>query len=256
MNLNQTAHVVGSPKGGIGKTLSASLFTQYLRAADIPIEAIDADPQSPKLSLIRALNAPLLPLIEYGEIKQSAFDPTFSHIIRSKAATLIDTGSGAFLPILKYMRDNQLFNLLQQVKKQLYFHVVVISGPEKINTAQGAAELLERTKGTGAKVVIWQNERNGIPVFDGKGMEETDWYQSNQDQIAGIVKIKDYNNSAYTEDFLTMMEENLTYQEIMDGKSKSFDFMRQNRINRIFTDVYAELDKIFKPQPQTKQQKG
>ncbi len=256
MNLNQIAHVIAAKKGGIGKTLSASFITQYFRQNGISIDAVDADPQAPKLSLIKALNAPLLPLIEHGEIKQSAFDPTFSHIVKSKNATLIDTGSGAFLPILKYMRDNQLFDLLQQVKKQLYFHVIVISGPEKMNTAQGAAELLEKTKGTGTKVVIWQNERNGIPLFDGKGMEETDWYQDNRDQIAGIVKIMDYNNSAYAEDFLTMMEQNLTYQEIMDSKSKSFDFMRQNRINRIFTDVYSELDKIFKPQTQLQNHKG
>lgn len=249
MNLNQIAHVIGATKGGIGKSLSASILTQYFRQNDIAVDAVDADPQAPKLSLIKALNAPLLPLIEYGEIKQSAFDPTFSHIIKSKNSTLIDTGSGAFLPILKYMRDNQLFDLLQQVKKQLYFHVIVISGPEKNNTAKGAAELLEKTKGTGTKVVIWQNERNGIPLFAGIGIEETGWYQNNRDQITGIVKIRDYNNTAFAADFLTMMEENLTYQEIMDGKSDSFDFMRQNRINRIFMDVYSELDKIFKPQP-------
>jgi hypothetical protein len=242
------AHVIVANKGGIGKTLSASILTQYKRAAGITIEAVDGDPQSPKLSLIKELNAPLLPLIENGEIKQSAFDPTFSHIIHSENSTLIDTGSGAFLPILKYMRDNQLFDLLKQVNKQLYFHVIVISGPEKIHTAQGAAQLLDKIKGTGAKVVIWQNERNGIPTFNGKGVEETDWYQNNLDQIAGTVKIRDYNNSAFEADFLAMMEENLTYQEIMNGKSKTFDFMRQNRINRIFTDVYAELDAIFKPQ--------
>ena len=250
MNLHQSTHIVAAKKGGIGKTLSASIFTQYFRAVGIQIDAVDGDPQAPKLSLIKELNAPLLPLIEHGEIKQSAFDPAFSHIILSENATLVDTGSGAFLPILKYMRDNQLFDLLQQVKKQLYFHVIVISGPEKLNTAEGAAELLDKTKGTGSKVVIWQNERNGIPTFDGKSMEETDWYQNNHDQIAGIVKIRDYNNSAFSADFLAMMEENLTYKEIMNGKSKTFDFMRQNRINRIFTDVYAELDNIFKPQAQ------
>jgi hypothetical protein len=247
MNLNQTAHIVAAKKGGIGKTLSASFLAQYLQSAGIPVEAVDADPQAPKLSLISALNAPLLPLIDHGEIKQSAFDPTFSHIIQSKTATLVDTGSGAFLPIFKYMRDNQLFDLLQQVKKQLYVHVIVISGPEKMNTVDGAIELLKKTEGTGAKVVIWQNEKEGIPIFDGKRMDETAWYQDNHDQIAGIVKIRDYNNSAFTKDFLTMMEENLTYNEIMDGKSKSFDFMRQNRINRIFTDVYSELDNIFRP---------
>lgn len=247
MNLNQTTHLVAAKKGGIGKTLSASFLAQYLQAAGIPVEAVDADPQAPKLSLISALNAPLLPLIEHGEIKQSAFDPTFSHIIQSKTATLVDTGSGAFLPIFKYMRDNKLFDLLQQVKKQLYVHVIVISGPEKMNTVDGAIELLDKTKGTGSKVVIWQNEKEGIPVFDGKRMDETAWYQNNLDQIAGIVKIRDYNNSAFTKDFLTMMEENLTYNEIMDSKSKSFDFMRQNRINRIFTDVYSELDNIFRP---------
>lgn len=248
MNLNQTTHLVAAKKGGIGKTLSAAFLAQYLRAAGISVEAVDADPQAPKLSLIKALNAPLLPLIEHGEIQQSAFDPTFDHIIKSKTATLVDTGSGAFLPIFKYMHDNQLFDLIKMVKKQLYVHVIVISGPEKTNTAEGAIELLGKTKGTGSKVVIWQNEKEGIPFFDGKSMEETDWYQSNLDQIAGIVKIRDYNNTAFTKDFLAMMTENLTYQEIMDGKSKTFDFMRQNRINRIFTDVYSELDKIFKAQ--------
>ena len=247
MNFKKSTHVIAAKKGGIGKTLTASTLTQYLRSIGINVDAVDGDPQSPKLSLIKELNAPLLPLIEHGEIKQSAFDPAFSHIIHTDNATLIDTGSGAFLPLLKYMRDNNLYELLKQVNKQLYFHVIVVSGPEKNNTAEGAAELLEKTKGTGTKVVIWQNERNGIPTFYGKGIDETDWYQNNLDQIAGIVKIRDYNNSAFEADFLAMMEENLIYQEIMNGKSNTFDFMRQNRINRIFTDVYAELDAIFMP---------
>lgn len=246
MNLNNTSHIFLQRKGGIGKTLTASIFMQYMIAAGFIIEGVDGDPQAPKLSLIKALNVPLMPLVAHGEIQQSAFDPAFNHIVISKTATLIDAGSSAFLPLLKYMADNRLYDLLKQVNKQLFYHVIVTSGPEKTDTANGAEQLLKKTKGTGTKVVIWQNEKDGIPTFYGKNIEETDWYKNNTDQIAGIVKILDYNNSAFKVDFLSMMTEELTYKEIMDGKSKNFDFMRQNRINRIFTDVYAELDKVFK----------
>lgn len=245
MNLDLTTHIFLNNKGGIGKTLSASMFIQYFIAAGYLIEGVDSDQQAPKLSRIKALNVPLIPLFENGEIQQSSFDPVFTHILQSKNATLIDVGSSAFLPILKYMSDNRLYGLLNQVNKQLFYHVIVTSGAEKYETVQGAEQILGRIKGTKAKAIIWQNEKDGIPTFGGKQIQETDWYIGNQDHISGIVKILDYNNTAFRADFLALMTEELTYQEIMDGKSKYFDFMRQNRINRIFMDVFSDLDAIF-----------
>ena len=120
MNLNSSAHIFLQQKGGIGKTLTASMFMQYMKSQQIAVEGVDADPQAPKLSLIKALNVPLLPLVAHGEIQQSSFDPAFSHIVQSTVATLVDTGSGAFLPLLKYMKDNGLYDLKTKVKKQLY----------------------------------------------------------------------------------------------------------------------------------------
>ena len=125
----------------------------------------------------------------------------------------------------------------------------MISGPEKQKTAEGAKTLLEKVRGTATKVIIWQNEKEGIPLFDGKAIEETDWYKAHSDRIVGVVKIIDNNNSAYKESLLAMMEEGLTYRQIMAGESKTFDFMGQNRINRIFTSAYAELDAVFKTMP-------
>ena len=107
MNWNNSVHATVQDKGGIGKTLSASMLMQYALDRGFNIEGVDADPQAPKLSRITALNVPLLPLILHGEIQQSAFDPAFTHIIKSTTATLIDAGSGAFLPLLKYMSDNR-----------------------------------------------------------------------------------------------------------------------------------------------------
>lgn len=251
MNLNNSTHIFLQKKGGIGKTLTASMFMQYMKSLGIAIDGVDADPQAPKLSLIKALNVPVLPLILHGEIQQNAFDPAFSHIVQSSGATLVDAGSGAFLPLLKYMKDNGIYELMTQVKKQLYYHVIIVSGPEKQETAEGVKQLLESTNQTGVKIVIWQNEKEGIPSFNGKSVEETDWYQKNTDQIAGIIRILDYNNSAFKAAFLSMMAEELTYEEIMNGKSASFDFMGKNRINKIFTDVYADLDKVFRPRIDT-----
>lgn len=251
MNFDNTTNIFLQDKGGIGKTLTASIFMQYLREKGVAISGVDIDQQAPKLSTIKDLKVPLVPLLSFGEIKQSAFDPLFSAVLQSKMATLIDAGSGAFLPLLKYMADNGCYDLLQEANKQLYYHIVVISGPEKKKTAEGAITLLEKVRGTATKVVIWQNEKEGIPLFDGKKIEETDWYEANSDRIVGVVKIIDTNNSAYKESFLNMMEEGLTARQIMAGASKTFDFMAQNRINRTFLSVYAELDAVFNPAPAT-----
>lgn len=244
IDLDKTTHLVTATKGGVGKSVSASALTQFLRSIGVTVHAADADPQAPKLSKFKQLKATLLPLIENGEIKQSAFDPFFNQILVSKNCTLIDTGSGAFLPILKYMQDNRLYDLLKSAGKQLYFHVVITSGPDKATTTDGAIDLLQRTKGSGAKVVIWQNERDGIPMYEGKSIEETDWYKRHSDQVVGVVKIKDYDNTAFTKDLHDMVEEHLTYNEIMSENS-SFTFMRKNRIQIIFNDIFEDLVKVF-----------
>ena len=251
MNFDNSTNMFLQDKGGIGKTLTASIFMQYLREKGVTISGVDIDQQSPKLSTIKELNVPLVPLLSYGEIKQSSFDPLFRAVVQSKTATAIDAGSGAFLPLLKYMSDMGCYDLLQEAKKQLYYHIVVISGPEKQKTAEGAKTLLEKVRGTATKVIIWQNEKEGIHLFDGKAIEETDWYKAHSDRIVGVVKIIDNNNSAYKESLLAMMEEGLTYRQIMAGESATFDFMAQNRIRRIFTSVYAELDAVFKTVPAT-----
>jgi hypothetical protein len=245
MNLDQTTHFTLQGKGGIGKTLSASMFIQYIRSAGAKIDGLDCDPQSPKLSKIKALNVPLISLTDNDQISQRTFDPVFTQVMKSDVATLLDIGSGTFKPLLKYMKDNDCYDLLKAVKKQLYYHVVIISGPEKQETIDGAEELFEKIAGTSAKVVIWQNEKKGIPLINGKQIEESVLYEQHRDQIAGIVKIIDYNNSAFEEDFLDMMGSNLTCREILDGKSEKFDFMRMNRINRIFNGVFTELGAVF-----------
>lgn len=248
MNFENTTHIFAQNKGGIGKTLSCSMFIQFLRDNEIAFAGADLDEQATKLALIKDLKAHLFKLMDHGEIQQIKFDPLFQTIVQNPVASILDSGSATLMPLLKYLADNFCYDILDEAGKQLYYHMVIISGPEKENTAKGVETLLDKTRGTNVKVVIWQNEKQGIPTFDGKTVEELDWYLANRDRIAGVVKIEDRNNSAYTATFLKMMDSSLTYREIMQDGANGFNFMEKKRIDTIFKSVYGELGELFKSQ--------
>lgn len=242
---NHSVHLILQGKGGCGKSLIAAVKAQYCQARGYtPING-DTDPVNSTFAQIKGLNAQRILITEGGAVVQRKFDPLFEQIVALDRVAVIDNGASTFLPLIKYIKSNEILNLLQASGKRVYIHCVMVGGQAKDDTAQGLLSLLDLVKqsGSNAKIVVWENEFWGIPEFEGKALAEMPWIQDNADVIQGIVKIVDRNSDAFTTDIRLMTERHMTLCDVMN--SDEFGMFAKSRIQRVFTDLFLELDRVY-----------
>ena len=69
-----TIHLSLQGKGGVGKSLTASILAQYFISRGISVRCIDTDPVNRTLSQYKGLEVQPLKLLREGGIDQRGFD--------------------------------------------------------------------------------------------------------------------------------------------------------------------------------------
>jgi len=242
--MNNSAHFILQGKGGVGKSLIASMIAQYLKTRNFAPMCADTDPVNSTFHQIKDLDVVLMPITENGAVVQRLFDPLFETVMEAPSPVVIDNGASTFLPMVKYIKANDVFSVLDESKKNVFIHTVITGGQAKDDTVTGLVALFDLVSNSKSKIVVWQNEFWGVPLFDGLPIEDMPWMTSNKAKVAGIVKILDRNNDAFSTDLRIMSEQHLT----VDGVQRSdlFKTFAKSRVHRVFNDVYNELDIVFK----------
>jgi hypothetical protein len=98
-------HLTLQGKGGVGKSLVASVLAQYLREKGKEVRCIDTDPVNRTFAQYGALAADRLNLRdEHNRIEQRAFDSLIQRFLTEDAATfVVDNGASTFLPLWHYL---------------------------------------------------------------------------------------------------------------------------------------------------------
>lgn len=227
-------------KGGVGKTFISSMLAQYF-LDNKKIDTICADTDSVNKSFegIKGLNVAEVEISENGVILQAKFDSFFEKIINLNNSTfVVDNGASTFLPLVKYIKDNDIISLFDETNRPIYIHSILVGGQSENDSLQGLLSLYELIAGSSnVKLVVWLNEFQGAVVFDKKAYEIT------KDKLAGTVIVKNWHSDAFTADIEKMTKARLTLEEAL--QSSDFNLMAKNRLKRIFNDVYVQLDNIF-----------
>ncbi|PUA41476.1 conjugal transfer protein, TraL family [Pseudomonas protegens] len=243
--MNNSSHLVLQGKGGVGKSFSASALAQYLIERGYKIICADTDPVNSSFHQFKALEVDLVKIMEGGVISQKLFDPLFEEMLSADEVCVVDNGASTFIPMLKFISDNEMLSALQDAGKQLYIHTVVTAGQAKDDTFNGLQKLIEiiRSAESNTKVVVWQNEFWGVPKFEGKSLFETDLIVRNGDIVQGVCTVIDRNSDAFSMDIRNVLESHLTLKEVRH--SEAFGVISKSRIYRVYNDIFTELDKVF-----------
>lgn len=239
--MQNSIHFVLQGKGGVGKSLIASMIAQYCQKNGHTPACADVDPTTPTLSKTKALNAQLMEITRNGQIVQSLFDPMIVGMLKTNSPCVIDTGTSSFAPMIKYIKDNDTFDLLTQSGKNVYVHAVIMAGQELQNCFDGFIAMLDMVKGTGAKIVLWSNEMKGVPLIDGKLLNDVP--EAKGPDVAGVVTIIDRDNEAFLSDMKKMSEGFRTLDEVMNDETVFIP--ARLRIEKIFKGVFDQLDQVF-----------
>lgn len=234
-------HIVLQPKGGVGKSVVASMISQYLKSQDKPFVAIDTDPNHATLLGYKALNVQRHHVMKNGSIIESSFDTLIEQILSEKDNSfVIDNGSTNFSPFLSYMKKNKVVDIINSEGKQVYIHTVIKGGQEVKITLAGFDVLADHTPPE-AKIIVWLNEFMSEVKGDGKTFEQMKVYQKNKDRVGGIVKLDDNITSLEGQAIRQMLTSSLIFDEVQN--SSEFNRMSKHRLNIIKEKIFSQLEK-------------
>lgn len=155
-----TIHVILQGKGGVGKSLIASILTQYLlhKSGDKPksLTLIDTDPINKTFSRFQALPVTSLDIIENDAINQRLFDEIIEMIAQSSGDAVIDNGASSFIALSTYIKDMAIPEIIKSLGHELMIHTVITGGQALNDTLVGFAQMAHHLQGH-AQFVVWIN---------------------------------------------------------------------------------------------------
>ena len=233
-------HIVLQGKGGVGKSLAASMLAQYLtKRGESPL-CIDTDPINATLAGFQSLNVSKVELLENGDINPRKFDAMMEMIAGSKESVVIDSGASSYSALSSYMFDNGAPDVIADLGHKLVLHTIIVGGQSLIDTLQGFASVAEAFPDPAA-IVVWLNPYHGPVEAEGKSFEQLKAYRELKDRVAAIVTLPDLRKETFGADVRDMLAARKTFEETLaDG---DIALMQRHRRGRVRDAVFAELDK-------------
>lgn len=239
--MNQV-HVTLQGKGGVGKSLVASLLAQYHRGKGVPVVAVDTDPVNATLSGYEALAPRRLELLDGSRVDERRFDELMEALLTEDATFVVDNGAASFIPFSNYLIENRAAEMIAGADKQLVVHTVVTGGQALVDTLAGfdalAAQLPPDTQ-----LVVWLNEYFGAITADGKSFEQMRAYQEHRHRVRGMVRIPRQTSDTFGKDVELMLDRRLTFDEVT--QSPAFGLMAKQRLAMVRRTIDQQLDAVL-----------
>ena len=123
-------HLILQGKGGVGKSLIASLIAQYKLSKGRRPLCIDTDPVNASFEAYKSLKVSRLSIVQNEEIDPRSFDQLIEQIAKAKDKdeVIIDNGASSFVPLSAYVLTHHVPALLRDLGHQLIVHTVVTGG--------------------------------------------------------------------------------------------------------------------------------
>jgi CobQ/CobB/MinD/ParA nucleotide binding domain len=235
-------HLTLQGKGGVGKSLVASVLAQYLREKGKEVRCIDTDPVNRTFAQYSALGADRLNLRdEHNRIEQRAFDSLIERFLTEDAATfVVDNGASTFLPLWHYLLENRALDYLRQNGRRVYVHTVITGGQALLDTLNGFHELAQTT--AERNIVVWVNEYFGRVEAEGKKFSEMAAYHENSERVCGAVIFSKRNQDTFGRDVEDMIAAKLTFNEAISAAK--LPIMAKQRLKIVQRDLFEQLDRV------------
>ena len=188
------------------------------------------------------MNAKPIELLSKNALNVKAIDRLIEHIINARMDIVVDNGAASFLPLSRYLIENDISGILTRHHGQMVVHTVVTGGPNGLDTLKGLDALI-RHFAPGADIICWVNEYFGPARIDGTDFEQTKVYLDNQGKIRGLVYLRKLDPEMYEPNLADMLDRNMTFAEA--AASDDFMLMEKSRLSQIKQDIWDQLDRIL-----------
>lgn len=237
-----TIHMVLQGKGGVGKSLVASVLAQYFRDNGSETVCVDTDPVNATLAGYEAFGAIPLDIMNGGDdVDSRQFDRLVEAMLElpEESQMVIDNGAATFLPFCSYLAENAVFHLLKEQNLSVHLHSVVTGGQAIRDTLHGLESLF--THFEGLPVTIWLNPYFGAIRNNGREFEDFKVFKKHLEAINAVVRLPEKRKDTFGKDLEKLLGDRRTFAEALEGPE--YPIMVRQRLRMIWSEIRAEIDK-------------
>lgn len=227
-------------KGGVGKSLIASMLAQYFDSKGLNPRCIDTDPVNATFSGYRAFKTETLNIMDGDDINSRAFDQLIERIMADDSVQMVvDNGASTFVPLCSYLLQNDVVGLLTEAGHSIRFHTVITGGQALPDTIEGFSSLCRNI--SGPQIVVWINEYFGKAVHNGKTFEESKVFEKFKGRVQALVTIPAVKPETFGHDMNKMLKRHETFGEA--ELSGDYGIMEKQRLRMMWRTLSANMDR-------------
>lgn len=233
-------HFVLMGKGGVGKSMVASMLTRYLVTLDRNLLCANTDPTNMTFTHYKALNVQHFNINdEKLKVDTREFDALVNRIASHEGDCVVDTGASSFLPLMPYLHENRMFELLESTGRRIVVHMPLVGGQALVEIIRGLQTILEFFD---VPVLVWVNEYFVRVQKDGVGFKETSLYKDSPNRYLGVVFLEELTKDTSGEDVGDMTRKYLTFAQALEA-SECF-FANRHRLIAVRKANFDQLARI------------
>lgn len=235
-----TVHFVLMGKGGVGKSMVAAILAQYLGQQDRNLYCADTDPTNMTFSHYKALNVQHFNISDDKlKVDTRRFDALINTIAAHEGDCVVDTGASSFLPLMHYLHENKMFDLLESTGRRVIVHTPLVGGQALDETIRGLETILEFFS---TPVLVWVNEYFRKVQKDGVGFMESSLYKDAKKRLLGVVVLQELNPDTSGHDVANMTKNYLTFDQAL--ASPEIELASRHRLNIVRKNIFEQLERI------------
>ena len=235
-------HPMLQQKGGVGKSMMASMLYQVLQKQGKDVVGFDTDPGNATFSGYKEFNVHRIQLLKddsnidarrFDEMINAIYDlPDGSHII-------IDNGASSFFALLQYFIESDTIANFQSDGHLVHFHSAITGGQALLDTLSGFAKLVKSFPTV--PVTVWLNHYFGEIAMDGKVFEEFLVYQENKEHIKAVINVPGVNQATLGKDLEELFAKR---QSFKTGIATCRSIAMRSRLNKYWSDLSSMIEQI------------
>jgi hypothetical protein len=241
-----TTHWTLQGKGGVGKSLIASLLMQYLKEsagksaeADKLVRGYDTDPVNATFEGYEALHVERVIITEQDQINTRLFDRLMEKLVGlpDGSHAVIDNGASSFIALCDYLKNAGALEVFEQ-NCHVLFHTVVTGGQAVQDTITGLLSLIRNFPGQ--SIIVWQNRYYGPVEIDGVDLERMEVWKTNQESIEALITIPLVPPQTTGYDLRQLFSRRRTFAEA--ANDPSLNLMARHRLGMFWKKMKEELE--------------
>lgn len=238
-------------KGGVGKSVVATLLAQHRRDRDYELVCLDTDPVNATFSQFQGLEVQRVEIMKGLSIHPRTFDRIVEETLKAppNSELIVDCGATSFISLSAYLIENYVGQYLADSGDELVLHVVLVGGQAAVDSLNGLNAIATQLPSP-TRIVVWFNEFFGAVETEFEDqkvdLKDTAAFHNSSERIDGTVTLFRGSDLA-REDLQKLLSNGHTIGEgLLDD---SYSIMARSRLKNFRKNLWQQLDSVLGKPP-------